>query len=351
MSDDIQYADAVDHLHVRKCTIDDIELFNSHIIKSVNVPNGLCLENISDTCAIVAKNHVRETLNNQKTIANCTGDHRPTLIHCHASNSVHNHTLNNDNRGCLLKIDMSSKTSQGSLPGVLPLYIGAPVILKNKNISVELGITNGQQGFVQEIYLNRLSDKFVTADIVLVEFPNLSIKLANLPKGYYPVQQHLWNFATTLNINGNLTRIKVTRHQQPLQLGFAITAHSAQGKTMSNILCSLHNGGYAAYVAASRATTHYNLFITDLVTLKQLNRPINHNLLEECCRLDTLIHNTLVNKHYLSSDLTDIPRSETESDEHLSSINVVIDDNLTDQSQSHKRHNSDDSSSTPNKKN
>jgi hypothetical protein len=44
----------------------------------------------------------------------------------------------------------------------------------------------------------------------------------------------------------------VKRHQSPVQPAFAITGHSAEGKTLPDILANLHEGGFAAYVAASR---------------------------------------------------------------------------------------------------
>ena len=47
---------------------------------------------------------------------------------------------------------LSSKIKE-SLPGFLTLYNGMPIILKNKNISTDLGITNGSQGFIRELYI------------------------------------------------------------------------------------------------------------------------------------------------------------------------------------------------------
>ncbi|KAG1811782.1 uncharacterized protein BJ212DRAFT_1277471, partial [Suillus subaureus] len=73
----------------------------------------------------------------------------------------------------------------------------------------------------------------------------------------------------------------ITRHQLPIQPVFAVTGHSAQGKTLPKVLINLHEGGFVAYVAASRAQTCDGLCISHLVTLDQLNKPLPSDLLQE----------------------------------------------------------------------
>ncbi|KAG1811783.1 uncharacterized protein BJ212DRAFT_1465471 [Suillus subaureus] len=46
---------------------------------------------------------------------------------------------------------MVALRSTRSLPGCLPLYVGMPVILRLRNLSTDLGVTNGAQGFVRKI--------------------------------------------------------------------------------------------------------------------------------------------------------------------------------------------------------
>ena len=57
----------------------------------------------------------------------------------------------------------------------------------------------------------------------------------------------------------------------PIQPAFAVTGHSAQGKTLPSVLVNLHEEGFAAYVAASRAWKHDGLCITEKVSLDELN--------------------------------------------------------------------------------
>jgi hypothetical protein len=53
-----------------------------------------------------------------------------------------------------------------------------------------------------------------------------------LPDHYFPITPISWTFAT--KINGEL--ISVNRQQVPIQPAFAVTGHSAEGKTLPNVL-------------------------------------------------------------------------------------------------------------------
>ncbi|KAG9310716.1 hypothetical protein JVU11DRAFT_9315 [Chiua virens] len=99
---------------------------------------------------------------------------------------------------------------QQSLPSSVALYVGMPVILRLRNLSTDLGITNGSQGI-----------------------------LSDLPPKYFVVTP----------------KVRIERLQLPIQPAFAVTGHSAQGKTLPKIMVDLSEGGFAAYVAASRART------------------------------------------------------------------------------------------------
>ena len=87
------------------------------------------------------------------------------------------------------------------------------------------------------------------------------------------------------------------RSQLPIQLAFAVTGHSAKGKTLLSVLTDLKEGGFAAYVTASRPRSRQGLFLTEAVTLDDLNnKHLPYSLLQECKRLNALEHNTYI--HY-----------------------------------------------------
>jgi hypothetical protein len=100
-------------------------------------------ENTNAT-AIVATNLLCQAINMRKAKANCSDDQ---LILCAAMDTGNGDVISQPSRSDLLNVDVSKLGSEGALPGFIPLYNGMPVILHRKNISTELGITNGSQVF------------------------------------------------------------------------------------------------------------------------------------------------------------------------------------------------------------
>jgi hypothetical protein len=94
--------------------------------------------------------------------------------------------------------------------------------------------------------------------------------------------------------NEQTIQAKIQCNQLAFQPGFASTGHSAQGKTLPKVLAWLHEGGFAAYVSASRPNNHYGLAIIQSVTLAELNKPLPYDLIKESKRHDVLEHNTLI---------------------------------------------------------
>ncbi|KAG1800615.1 hypothetical protein EV424DRAFT_1352073, partial [Suillus variegatus] len=108
------------------------------------------------------------------------------------------------------------------------------------------------------------------------------------------------------------SKLRVIREQLPIQPAFAVTGHSAQGKTLAKVIVNLHEGGFAGYVAASRAQTRHGLYITEPVTIDQLNKPLPYDLLMEVRRFEALEHNTYVRLHLLEGEAISIPDPESE---------------------------------------
>ena len=94
--------------------------------------------------------------------------------------------------------------------------------------------------------------------------------------------------------NEQKMKVKISRTQLPIQPAFAVTGHSAEGKTLPNVLSNLNKGGFAGYVTASHARTCHGLFIAEPVNLNDLNKPILFTLLQESNQLHALQHNTLI---------------------------------------------------------
>ena len=67
----------------------------------------------------------------------------------------------------------------GVLLGFIALYIGMPVILKGRNISTDLKITNGSKGIIRHITMKQCSSNFTYAKAALIEFSDSLIKCSN----------------------------------------------------------------------------------------------------------------------------------------------------------------------------
>ena len=318
MKDDPEYAAAVLRYRERKCTLDDVDLFNSRLIQSLENPNGvdLSLPRYRDAAAIVSRNRTRQVLNLEKAWAKTSGPNAPRLISCHAK-----HTSNGrkevpaDIHKHFLEVESTSDNNK-IRPPVLDLYIGAPVIIRQGNISVELGVTTGAQGFVRGLELEQLESGDMHASLAIVEFPDADFQLDGLPKNHFPIKAVSGRITQVMRkkIDNARWRMEATRYQLAFELGFAVTGHSAQGKTMDCVVCDLNSLDGGGYVAASRARTREGLVITRPVTLQVLNRPLKHELVFELRRLNVLSHNTLVRHGYLDEPLLNVPDFEIEKD-------------------------------------
>jgi len=314
MKGDPEYGEAVNRLRRRDCTDEDVDLFNSRLVRSASNPGGIdmsCAVNVNAT-AIVMTNETREMLNLHKAVAVSGGEQRLTICAAHDKSS---RELSPLERRYLLQLNVTAIKSSQALPGQLALFEGMPVVLRVRNLSTELGVTNGSQGFIRKIYTSTISEGFVYTPCVLVEFPDSRVRLKNLPKGYFPILPSSWKFTTTVERDGKEEKLRITRYQVPIQPGFAITAHSAQGKTLPRVIASLHEGGFGAYVIASRAKNRNDLCITQPVSKHQLNKQIPLDLLNEVRRLEAIEHNTLV-RHGFSLD-SSIPVPDPECERRL----------------------------------
>jgi hypothetical protein len=85
MKKDPEYATAVSHLHTRECTLEDVDLFNTRVIKSANNKTGINMSTVDnfEATAIVRTNLLRVTMNICKAETNCHAK-RIHLVTCAA---------------------------------------------------------------------------------------------------------------------------------------------------------------------------------------------------------------------------------------------------------------------------
>lgn len=205
--------------------------------ESATLPEGIDMGDMENSSAavIVNTNLVREVLNMEKARSSCSSTGQK-LILCAAQDippSIHT-PLSRIEVEQILRTNFSSSKNQGALPGFVPLYIGMPVILRTRNLSTDLKITNGSQGYVRKIDVETSLHGLTYCSCAIVEFPDSPVQLDGLPRGHFPITPVTWSFTTTFvrDNDGERELIKMSRHQVPIQPGFAVTGHSAQGKTL-----------------------------------------------------------------------------------------------------------------------
>ncbi|KAL1731083.1 hypothetical protein EV714DRAFT_209486, partial [Schizophyllum commune] len=220
--------------------------------------------------AIVRTNDLRQEINLQRAKAIRPHPDTPeSIVYSYAVDKTGTVLVDSDVRKELLEMHLPARST--SLPSVIPLYVGMPVILRSRNLCTELGVSNGSQGILVKMYTASCARGYTYCPCVIVHFPLSSVQLSGLPSSCFPIYPIPWRFTTLLRSG---QQMQITRHQLPIQPAFAVTGQSAQGKTLPSVLVNLAEGGFSAYVAASRARSSHNLYLTEPVTLQQLNKPL-----------------------------------------------------------------------------
>jgi hypothetical protein len=109
MKHDPEYAAAVQRLCIRECMLEDVDLFNSHVIKSATNEYGIDMsgpENFS-AAAIFRTNLLQETLNHKKAMTNCVKANK-RLMMCAALDQCSARILNRREREQLLNLNVTS---------------------------------------------------------------------------------------------------------------------------------------------------------------------------------------------------------------------------------------------------
>lgn len=266
---------------------------------------------------------MRRAINNTKARVN-SSETPNSLVISAAWDDSKEVNLSLNERKSLLDLNLNGSKIKQALPGYVPLYVGMPVILRERNISTELKINNGSRGTVCKIVSN-VKDGLTNVSCVLVSFPQSPVQLDGLDMGIVPITPETCRF-THSGVGPDRTSgpVRISRSQIPLEPAFAVTGHCAQGKTLPKVIVNLKDGGFSAYVGASRAREQKDFCITEPVTLDDLNKPLPEHLIVENKRLIALAHNTLVQHGFKSGTLVPVPEPEFECTNLAKSAKVKI---------------------------
>ncbi|KAE8249631.1 hypothetical protein A4X13_0g5133 [Tilletia indica] len=320
---DADMAAVLSRLRLRKCTLADADLLNQRALRCRECPTGLELSDDTDAIVLTRTNETVRSLNHQRATQYASNSGTDFVV-----SSAHDKTvapMTSERRQALLNYNGTAKSKVGL--GRIPLFKGMPVVYRGPNQSVALGVTNGAFATVVGWELKPDAWGCLTPKGVVLKFSDeASWALTELPSGCLPILPtgSTFKFAPT-EAGGSVE--KVQRQQIPLQPGFAMTVHSAQGITArGGIIVDLHRGGFEAYVAASRATRKEDIFLLRPITAQRLNNPpLPRSLRLELQRLDNIaettsrIHNNTtwrVGSRQVSAQRNPPPSQQTSS--HLS---------------------------------
>jgi hypothetical protein len=311
MKSDPEYGECVARLRLRECTEEDVSLFNSRILRSPRNPAGVRLSpsESNEATAIVADNRTRQHLNKLKAETRFS---EADLVICAARDTYHDGTaLSLEAQRVHIDRDYGSQ-SKSPLPSIIPLAIGMRVVLRRRNISPELKISNGSTGILLRVFTSQYGG-YDCADGAVVSFPGSPLQLPGLPLGCAFIQpvHCTYSLPKEGSKKGAEEIERFRRDQLPLEPAYAVTGHFAQGKTLPVVVASLKQRDPAAsYVIASRATSRNGLFLMDEVTLNDLNRPLPRALRMEMKRLSALEHNTAVAEGFIEGPNVKVPDQE-----------------------------------------
>ena len=177
----------------------------------------------------------------------------------------------------------------------IPLVIGMPVAV-NQNFDVNAGVVNGSCGYLRAVRYNadRAGSRYL--DSCVVEIPGADAgEMVHLPAKHYPILPDV----TEIRFENRAShkRCTINRKQVPVEPGFAITAHKAQGQTMDKVVVDLAScsGTEQPYVMVSRCTTLEGLVILRDFDIAKITRRPSEELRDEFARLEQLRLQTIMN--------------------------------------------------------
>ncbi|KAK3100323.1 hypothetical protein FSP39_018128 [Pinctada imbricata] len=200
----------------------------------------------------------------------------------------------------------NSKNSNDQMPSILLLAPGARVML-TRNINVADGLANGVIGTVNEIVTtNGSASSQQQVKLIRVIFDDERVGKESGKKVNDKIVVDIQR------VEDEPTKSCVIRHQFPLKLAWACTAHKVQGMTCKEIVVNLDKvfSPGQAYVALSRATTLEGLYL----------QYSNDNILDSKLYADKDVQSALVSMKRFTVDFLKVGAKNIED----SQMNITL---------------------------
>ncbi|KAF5335803.1 hypothetical protein D9611_009612 [Ephemerocybe angulata] len=254
-----RFRELLSRLREGTCTNDDYTLLQSRVLG----PDKAHLFATTDSpwrgCPIVVSDNATKDALNESCAVQFALDNNVDLHWYYASDSRLGRAIENDDVLEELQTRDSGAT-KGRL-GRIPLCIGMPVLVA-QNWDVRGGVANGSRGTVSQVRFkwNRKGQRVLTSCVVRIA-DSTDIAMPGLDKHEMPILSD--SVEMSFNNKWAKTSKSAQRKQVAVVPAFAMTAHRAQGQTLSHVIVDLYScrGTEAAYVMVSRATSLDGLLV------------------------------------------------------------------------------------------
>ena len=280
-------------LHIGECNASNYQLLKSRVISETQNINTWNLGINDYSPVIVSDNASKDAINNQMSLLFASKMNQ--VLHSYVANDTQNgKTITDPSVLQIISLLHSGKT-HGMLRQLL-LTIGMPIMITT-NIDVQGGIVNGSISTVRSISFKTLPNGDQTLSHCIVHIPNATAPvLPHLSSQEYPIMPESVYISYKSSKWDSKQAISFKRMQIPLILAFAMTAHKAQGQTLTKAIINLHSchGSEALYVMTSCVCSLNDLLILWPFEFHKIRCHLSQDLQKE------LDH---INYHHLSTIL------------------------------------------------
>lgn len=280
-SENAVFVDLLQRLRDGCCTEDDYDMLVSRSIQSLpNVGEEWKLAPV-----IVTSNATRDVIN--RRAAEAFAEQVGAELHWYHAIDTHRKSMITD-PGLIQKLEEQHSGQTKHRLRRIPLVIGMPVAV-NQNFDVAAGVVNGSYGFLRKVRFFTDADGRRYLKSCVVEIPDTdAVEVPHLPKHHFPILPDTTDLV--FEHGASHRKCKVKRKQVPIEPGFAMTVHKAQGKTMGRVIVDLAGcvGTEPPYVMVSRATSLNGLMVLRKFDKRQITKRRSEELRVEFARLVSL---------------------------------------------------------------
>lgn len=287
-SENVKFVDLLRRLRDGICNDDDYDMLMRKSLQNQVLPMGDQSWNFAPV--IVTSNATRDAVN--RRAAEAFAVQLGTELHWYHAVDTHQRSTITDPALIQKLEDQHSGQTKHRLRRI-PLVIGMPVAI-NQNFDVAAGVVNGSCGTLRGVryWTDRGGQRHLKSCVV--EIPGTdAVGVPHLPDHHFPILVD----TTELKFEhgGSHKRCTIRRKQVPIEPGFAMTVHKAQGQTMERVIVDLAGciGIESAYVMVSRATSLKGLMVLRDFDIQQIKKRRSEDLRKEFLRLTCLKWQTI----------------------------------------------------------